>query len=466
MAVTISDRDAAPEQDPGAASAHTPPLTLTDARLDTVVSAAWELELVIAGGVTFALFQLPGSLENARSWLNTRATSIPAVVVEMAFVYIKITVYVLLGAFLLNLTARAYWVGLVGLHSVFPRGIDWEKQRMGPASRDVYRERLPSLPAVIGRVDNFASIIFSFAFLIVIVVIFSLASVGVFGGVAWGVNAVFFGGRSVVSFPMVAVVLALPLATLGIVDKTLGPRWPADSVAGRRLRRLVRVVSTMNGASIFGPILLTLFTNLRRGVMSALFYATFFAACALGVAELFLRLGIVAAGSPRYVPDNAEVRGVVADYYESLRGADSPPAVPTIQSDLVDGPYIRLFIPYIVPRHDPALARGCAGARPLRTTRIHLRARTDDLTAAGLSADTVLQCLVRMHAITLDGVARPDVPLRFYTHPGTGQRGMLAYIPTAPLAAGAHMLTVMPPPRTPTSSNPNPLTPYLIPFQR
>src|SRR4051812_1302678 len=88
-------------------------LRITEAPLPTVVSAAWELELVIAGGVTFALFQLPGSLDALRLWAEPRASQAMLFVVFLGYVYAKVMVYVLIAAFVTNLTARAYWVGLV-----------------------------------------------------------------------------------------------------------------------------------------------------------------------------------------------------------------------------------------------------------------------------------------------------------------------------------------------------------------
>jgi hypothetical protein len=69
-----------------------------------------------------------------------------------------------------------------------------------------------------------------------------------------------------------------------------------------------------------------------------------------------------------------------------------------------------------------------------------------------------------MHAVTLDGAPAPDLRFRFYTHPATGRRGMIAYLPTAGLAAGPHTLGVMPAPRAPDSRITTPLRPTEIQF--
>ncbi|MBV9880211.1 MAG: hypothetical protein JO180_06920 [Gemmatirosa sp.] len=450
--------------------APTPPgLQVTEAAIPTVVSAAWELELVIAGGVTFALFQLPSSIDALRTWLDPRISGSATLAMTVSYVYAKLTVYVLLGAFLLNLTARAYWVGLVGLHSVFPRGVDWDRMSFGPAAIETYRTRLVSLPAVIGRVDNFASVIFSFAFLIVVVCIFSLVGGFIAGGIAWGINALLFGGRhGLAVFETLCFGFALPLAAVGVVDKRYGARWAPESAAGRRLRRATRIAARFNGTALFGPIFFTLFTNLRKGVMMTLFYVIFIGGAVAAMVELLVRMGAVSTGTPRYVPDDDDVRGMNASFYESQRTPDASTTVPTIQSDIVDGPYVRLFIPYIAERHDPALAATCPAAAPLRPGHLHITRVGASAPAQraqrGRLADATLACLARLHAIALDGTARPDVALRFSTHPVTGRRGMVGYIPTSALVAGPHVIRVMPPPRAPDSRTTTPLVPYEITF--
>ena len=441
------------------------PSAIVEQRIPTEVSAAWELELLIAGAVTFALFQLPGSLETLRASLEVKLTGGAALALWLGYVYAKMIVYLLIAAFLTNLTLRAYWVGLVGLHSVYPRGVVWDQMRLGPAAVEEYRERLASLPAIIGRVDNFASVIFSFAFMIVVVCVFSVVAAGVFGGLAWVIDQLAFGGRhSLAVFETLAFGFAIPVSTIGLIDKKFGPRWAPDSTAGRWLRRAVRATLRVNGSSLFGPIFFTLFTNLRRGVLVSLFYVTFFSALFVAMGEFTVRVGLFAPGSPRYMPDDQNVRGVNASHYESLRGPDANPAAVTIQSDVIEGPYVRLFIPYDAERHDPALAKTCAGAQPLRPGHVHIATAAPTRAVADRLASTVLGCLARMHAVTLDGAPQTDLQLRYYTQPTTGQPGMVAYLPTASLAPGQHVLSVMPPPRPPDSVNKTPLQPIEIPF--
>jgi hypothetical protein len=444
-------------------------VSFTERAIPAEVSAAWELELLIAGAVTFALFQLPSSLDAALTWLEPRISGVAQLVAYSGFLYAKSILYVLIIAFLLNLCARAYWVGLVGLHSVFPRGVRWDGfgKSAGPFAVAEYKRRLSSLPAVISRVDNFASVIFSFAFLIVLTFVVSVTLLSVLGGLAWAASTYLFGGRHArgIIFTLSALFIG-PLIVAGLVDKVWGAKLDPDGRAARVLRGAMRYATWANGSAVFGPIFLTLFTNLRRAVMLPVFYGAVVLALAMGMVDLIEKMRGFGGGGSRFLPDDMDVRGVENAYYESSRGPGDPTTVPTIQSDIVTGPYVRLFIPYIPDRHDPWLAGNCPGVRPMRTTGLHVVRPGAPTASDDSSAARTLGCLARLHAVAVDGARRPELAFRFYTHPTTGRDGIITYIPTSSLAPGQHTIAVQPPPRRPSSRNRTPPSVATITFWR
>src|SRR6185503_13667953 len=199
-------------------------------------SPTWELELLISGAVLFALFQIPGAIDNFFGRLEPHATATASTVVFFVGLYVRAMVFALTAAFVVHLVSRAYWVGLVGLHSVFPRGVRWEEMKIGPVTERLYRERLSSLPRIIARTDNFCSVIFSFAFLLVLLFAFTVVFSGVFGLLAYGLARLLEGGRNTrhYFFALLALFTAVPLLT-NIVDR----RWGARLEPGSRASRLV-----------------------------------------------------------------------------------------------------------------------------------------------------------------------------------------------------------------------------------
>jgi hypothetical protein len=93
-----------------------------------------ELELLISGLITFALFSMPGWIMDryAEFYAGLSATLLP---LASALMSMGVGICYLLGAaFVMHLGSRAYWVGLIGLKSVYPDGIRYD--RLGTAGLD------------------------------------------------------------------------------------------------------------------------------------------------------------------------------------------------------------------------------------------------------------------------------------------------------------------------------------------
>ncbi len=147
-----------------------------------------------------------------------------------------------------------------------------------------------------------------------------------------------------------------------------------------------------------------------------------------------------------------------AHFYDALRG-DDPASLraPSIQSDVVTDPYVRLFVPYIPSRHDDALTRACPGLAPA--------AASDTLgeSAANAAADDrILRCAALVHRPALDGRPLDSLGFRSFSDSRTNRRGFRLLIPAAGLAAGEHRLTVWPAPAPGRTAS----APYVIPFWR
>ena len=101
----------------------------------------WEIELLISGALVFSLFSLREPLEWAMlRWLPV-ATDGWRMLLIYAYLYGKMVLYTLLLTFSVHLAARARWVALVGVHSVYPHGPRWENLSGGPAARRVARQQ-------------------------------------------------------------------------------------------------------------------------------------------------------------------------------------------------------------------------------------------------------------------------------------------------------------------------------------
>jgi hypothetical protein len=417
-------------------------------------SPTWELEMLISGAVTFSLFQLPPKLDHLYAHWHLHATDVAATAMLAVYMVVKGGLYTLIAAFVIHLGVRAYWVGLIGLNSVYPDGVHWDRVLMvGPTMRGVLRERMQSLPRIIAQLDNFASVIFSFAFLIVLLLAITLPFVALAGLLTYAISSFAFGGRHLAL--VVAVVFALFMlpASVLLFDMRRGARLAPDGA--RRLRRVLGVVYRTQLMGITGPVLYTIGSSGRRKTAYAAFYLALCGAFAVVLVEMVLRSGAIDVSGARFFSTQSSVNSLDYNYYESTWTEDDvDERAPSIQDDVITGPFVRLFIPYRPSRHDPAIAERCPHSPPLTTRGIHLGGLAGQTAAADSAAVGVLRCLASMHDVRLDGRPVPDLRFRFAKHPKTGVDGIVAYIPTADLPRGENTLTVMPPPRRPPPPTP------------
>ena len=427
-------------------------------------SPTWELELLISGAVLFALFQIPPILNGFFNRLEPHATATAGPAVFLVELYVRAIVLALIASFVVHLVARAYWVGLVGLHSVFPRGVRWEEMKVGPVSEQLYRERLSSLPRIIARTDNFCSVIFSFAFLLALFFAFTILITGGFGLGAYGLARLFSGGRNTRQyfFLLCGLFTVVPLLT-NVIDRRWAARFAPGSWQVRALRGAARYSYHVSFLNVTGPVFLTLLTNIGRRKLTLIFYLAFLGIIVYVAADRLASSDRLSVNSYDYF-GASDTHGVNYRFYESQRGDEEIlPRTPSIQSDVIRDPYVKLFIPYSPARHNELLPQTCPHLRILQERGLQLGA---DPAVADSLAVPVLECLAKVHAVTINGAPLRDPDFRFYEHPRTGIKGVIAYIPADSLPRGRNVITVKPAPRTGEDAPRVPPRPYVIPFWR
>ena len=228
-----------------------------------------ELELIISGLTIFALFSLPGWLFNRLADVYTHLSASFVIAGTIGGTLLAGVCYGLAACFVVHLMARAYWVGLIGLRTVFPEGIDWTRiPGIGPLSRQYYRDTLPDLDSVIRSTDRLASSLFSvismltlvmlwFGTLLLAVVVIS-AAIGAQFGLT---NA----GMGIGTLVLLIVFLGAPLLVY-LLDAQLAKRVPRlreSPGLSRVVRFLRRVIGLTYPQRLVLPVQLTLQSNIR-----------------------------------------------------------------------------------------------------------------------------------------------------------------------------------------------------------
>lgn len=417
----------------------------------------WEMELLISGATVFGLLQLPELVDRVMFNMNNGSAMEIAGLVMALWIYAKFSLLTLICTFILHLALRGHWVALVGLHSVYPRGIRWEKlhQRMGPNYLEASREQCGDIGEMIERADNRASRVFGVGFGMAAVMLVPILLVGSAVALIWLFLALGGpeGNATLVGLAVAFLLLFLPYGLLVTWDRTRGRRIARDSAEARWLRRGFRFYGAIGFSRSNNPLLM-LFASNEGGRQTAWLVGTT-VALMMGVVSLQAISARVGWGFGDYrgLPDDRVTSTdiLLPMHYASRRGEAVilvPP--PYIPDPVVRGPYLPVFIPYLPSRHNVAMTRRCPDALA-------------DAGEGGVRAR--LDCLAAIHDIRIDG--QPvAVALDAAEDPQTGQRGMVAMIPMAGLARGRHELTLMPATgkgRRPVDAQ---TRPYRIPFWR
>lgn len=174
------------------------------------------------------------------------------------------------------------------------------------------RRPAPDLGRVIAKLDNCCSVLFCAGLLIVIVFVYSTLLGGTVTGLAYLLAQVLNHGQGMKGFfwALMAVFVLIPL-TAGLIDKRYGERMSPQSRGYRVIRGMRRFTYTMNMMHVLGPMMWTLITNVGRK------------------------------------RSMAREHGMRFQYYETQREeGESYTRIPSIQSDIIRDPYVKLFIPF------------------------------------------------------------------------------------------------------------------------
>jgi len=407
----------------------------------------WEMELLVSGITILGLLQLPGLIDGIYFRAMNISPEAYARLLSPLWVYTKVAVVILLLTFITHLWMRGYWVALVGLNSVYPGGIRWDRLGLGPLTREHFEQGpQESMDDVIERADNRATRVFGvgFSFAAVMLGLVAFATIAIAGAVLVAVVA---GERyATLAFGAIAAALMLPWLLASVLDYSFNKQL-------RRSPRLAAAVMKVSAAYArgmgFGPrSLMSLFAShagvLRFSVMTILILVPVLlmiegqALLARGRLPFAYMTGLPAT-------DPFSASSSLSDFYADQRdGAPTVSPMPRIASRVATGPYVELFVPYIPRLHEATRPVPCP---PTADTAIGSRKRLD--------------CLARLLALQLDG---KPLLLRFdaSTDPVSDQPGMLAMVPVKSLPAGRHELSFNAPGRPVRPGGPP--RRYRIPF--
>jgi hypothetical protein len=430
--------------------------------LKEIAGKSFEPELLISGAAIYLSSGLPASIEwlfeNYVHNLVADIEAVTATLPTLIYAFLKSNAYILIYTFIFHFILRAFWVGMVGLLSVYPKGIDYQNfpKYYSSEMKDVIQKRMTSTEHFILSLDKQCSIIFSLAFMMVmlfvgismlyflIVVLYALLELLIPAGIFKNYQSLIFFG---LMFLLVAPSLYLAILSLpGFKGKPkyekIKAHWQWDiqkymiPVLGLVIFRLSLIFQTntrYNNRYLIGLTVGFLIVVMFLGVMR---YRRF--------GELW--------DTRNYYSKESEAYTLDAKLYDNLRPQDKFIEYVSIQADVIKDNFLRLFLVY-PKRLDIRLKAFCPP--PIIDKKLP-RATQNELKDA-----YYLACVGRFHKIYLNDSLQKKLDFVYHRHPQTGEKGFLTYLDLQSAKRGKNQLRIMRPDRENLKKD---TAFYIIPF--
>lgn len=328
---------------------------------------SWEIEILIVACILAALFNLPDISKDNLAALEVSAhndfraeNGDPENAGSSFWIVlgvIKVFIYSFFGFFIsiAKLTFsfyvffRGFWVAVIGLSSVFSKGINIKK--LGFSS--YFNKLIPdySFNRYILRLDNICSSVFSLGFLIAFfcgsfllylsIVAFSLglvefAALSLFKESDWFFQD--YGGVMIYIFIAFGVFFFIDILFLGIFKRV---KWKVFSYPYSKMYSLLRLVT---GFFIYESIYYLFISNVKRRVLLILFII-FILLIAFGISNN------KANGYLNFPSDTLQTKSFMSkNHYEDrlLSSGDnfSSTKYPFINSEIISDNYLKIYIPF------------------------------------------------------------------------------------------------------------------------
>ena len=411
--------------------------------LEGLQRESWQLELIVSGFAIFLLLQLLSVLPGVFPEFNMH-TDFSPYIHSILLIFLAVAMYAsmaLVVNLILHIFLRGFWIAAIGLRSV-QQETDFEKLNYSPYFTDKLKRLVPSLDKLITRLDNLASVVFAFAFLLVFMLLSFALWVLVVNTISFGIEEiliridntlldkvlwVIYGILTTVAF-ISSVIYLLDTLSLGFFKKY--------QKISKIYYPIYRLIGWITLAGIYRSIYYSLVNRFPKNTVRLLLFLFLF----LIILFPFQRVTFY-----KYFPDyTSDAKWMSHRKYDNLREKEASINKASITSDVVSSEYLPLFIRYSV-KHNETLDSLCTDYKPTKSSIF-----VSGIQKGGFldpfykeeDADKLLGCLSQLYNVYINDSLQTDLDFYFYTHPNDGEKGLRTMIYTGNLPTGKNVVHI------------------------
>lgn len=395
--------------------------------LQALESQSWQAELAASGLAIYGAIALG-------DYISTFAESIvplfsDSVLGKLYYViiYIIMAQSLFLITFIIHLLLRILWIGLIGLNSVFPDGINIENEDYKRSFLEKVKTNLPDLSNYNIQLDHYCSIMFSISCSAVIVSLCIAIWIVIFivftELLSYILPTDFIGFAEYI---LLVVLVVFAIVNYLLTNGSLKDTNFADKYAYK--------ISDFFGKGLYlftyKPIMYITYT-LRTNLTKKQFGLGMLASYPILFIAGFATSGVLTTfPSDHYYSMNSTVYVVNRNnYVDEL--ASSRILRPVIQSREIDSNVIKLFIPNY-KRDEKYKIPLCGDLEYVFSGKKRRIVQGEYHTA----------CANKYYQIFIDDIPYPDVEFSYERHAYNDEKGYLAYLNIDNLAVGRHILKI------------------------
>ncbi|MDX2066812.1 MAG: hypothetical protein SFV55_00225 [Haliscomenobacter sp.] len=394
---------------------------------------SWSAELIISGAAIYGSLQLP--------WLLTKMVNYSLLnfgdeilqILYLFFTYLTFAITILMINFILHFILRSIWVGLLGLSSVYPHGVNEESENYSRHYLKQLKADFGDLRSYAARVDQTCSIIFAFSFSVAMIFTSIASIVLALAVIAYGVH------QLLSQFPINTIffVMLSSLLVPGIIGAVLNTKRLRDKTWVQKIHYplIVKSSSRIIFNFLYQPVFYinsTFITNLNKRAYT--FGMVGYILLVLpAFIVVFLQSNVMYTNQQYYFSNADREDRFYSVHYEDHLKADRLIQNPIIPSSEITGSGIKLFLP--LPTREEVVLNKKYGEYQKDSTL------NDSQNLLRSRAWFKEQGKKYFH-IELNG--RKFVPdqLRSYNHHNANEYGFLAYIPDSLLLSGENLIYI------------------------
>lgn len=414
--------------------------------LEYLQRESWHLELLVSGFSIFLLMQAYEGLTNLFDYLNLHIALNPNLngLIRTFLGILILGSIVLMCNLVLHVFIRGFWIGTVGLRSV-QENVNISKLGYSEFFTEKLKERVLTLDKILARLDTLASVIFSFTFLVVFMLLslflyFSVISLFIYGFTVLVENPLTDGllKKILTAIAMALTFVWIAMGFIYMVDTLSLGFFKKYQRLSKLFFPVYRVMGVITLAGLYRSIYYSLINRFSKSKirLALCFYVL-----------LFIMIPFFKYDQYIYYPDNGSAIKLNDHEYDDVRLDGANIWFASIPSQFIDDSFLPLFVRYR-PQHNALIKEICDDWQPLKKDGVNSGIK---ITSQGLNLgdayvresepEKALECLSDFYSISLDS-KKLDLEYYLYIHPNNEERGIITVIDIDSLSRGKHVIDI------------------------